>query len=31
MSDADDPLVVPDPWHGLKQFTPARIALAGPA
>lgn len=27
MSDADDPLVVPDPWHGLKQFTPARIAL----
>jgi ethanolamine ammonia-lyase small subunit len=27
MSDSDDPLVVPDPWHGLKQFTPARIAL----
>jgi ethanolamine ammonia-lyase small subunit len=27
MSDVDDPLVIPDPWHGLKQFTPARIAL----
>ncbi|WP_020563209.1 ethanolamine ammonia-lyase subunit EutC [Methylosarcina fibrata] len=27
MSDTDDPLIIPDPWHGLKQFTPARIAL----
>lgn len=27
MSKADEPTIVRDPWRGLKQFTPARIAL----
>lgn len=27
MSDSNEPTIVLDPWHSLKQFTPARIAL----
>lgn len=27
MSDANEPVLVQDPWRSLKQFTPARIAL----
>lgn len=27
MSNPDKPMVAPDPWHSLTQFTPARIAL----
>ena len=27
MSNHNEPTIVQDPWHSLKQFTPARIAL----
>lgn len=27
MSDSNEPIITQDPWHNLKQFTPARIAL----
>ncbi|TAK62902.1 ethanolamine ammonia-lyase subunit EutC [Methylobacter sp.] len=27
MSDSNEPTTTEDPWHNLKQFTPARIAL----